>query len=53
MEISMLYKILLLYQDHKRQQNWISKINHLTNFSHSTIKNIVNSRKKKWKIFRK
>ncbi len=52
-QISMLYKILLLYQDHKRQQNWISRISHLTNFSHSTIEKIVSSRKNKWKIFRK
>lgn len=49
----MLYKTLLLYQDDKCQQNWISKINHYSIFSRPTIENIVRERKKKWKIFRK
>lgn len=50
---SMLYKILLLYQDDKYQESWISEIFSKTSYSKKVISKITNERKKKWKMFRK
>lgn len=49
----MLYKIILLYKDQQLQQRWISEISLATGFSKNEITENLNSKKEKWKNFRK
>ncbi len=48
----MIYKVVLLYKDAQLQQRWISEVTKLSGFEHSTIKNIVENKKSRWKKFR-
>lgn len=50
---SLLFKIILLYEDHQLQQRWISEITHYTDFSEYVIKKHIDLKKSKWKNFRK
>lgn len=50
---SMLPKVMLLYNDSKLQQRWISEVSELTGFSENVIQNCVSDKKRKWRAFRK
>ena len=50
---SMLPKVMLLYNDSKLQQRWISEVSELTGFSDSVVQNCVSEKKERWRAFRK